>query len=110
MSTEVVSKRKLRKELEQKLNTQIASSLVYQDRPYTCIVLEVKTPYGVIQAIGFSKVCYPDQWNEQRGAELAKDKAITKVAKSIIKRIEADKPKVTPKATPVVITFDKIDK
>jgi hypothetical protein len=94
MSTTVVSKRKLRKELEQKLNDQIVSRSVYQERPYTCIVLEVKTPYGVVQGIGFSKVCYPDRWNAQRGEELAKDKTITRIAKTIMEKMEADKPRV----------------
>jgi hypothetical protein len=100
MSTTIVSKRKLRKELEQKLNTQIVSRSVYQERPYTCIVLEVKTPYGVVKGIGFSKVCYPDRWDAQRGEELAKDKAIAKIAKAVLRKMDAD--------DPVVVRFDKI--
>ena len=108
MSTK--SKRELRKEIEQELTEKIVTQDVFQSRPYTCVVLYVEHKQVVLQFVGFSKVCYPDEWHPIHGNNLAFRKAIAKAAKYVLATKDADKPKVTPKVTPVVITFDKIDK
>ena len=45
----------------------------WQRQPYTMCELS-----GVeYRAIGFSKVCFPDKWSEERGKELALQKAVS---------------------------------
>ena len=60
---------------------------VAQKRPYTSVVLTVKPvrrfPLFVEKDIGFTKVCFPDEWNAAYGVELAVRKAAKAVAKKM---------------------------
>ncbi len=58
---------------------------VYQDQPWTCVVFEVKiNEHENRKLFGFSKVCYPDEWDSDFGEDLAVTKALYKLAKKIL--------------------------
>lgn len=71
---------KVRKEL------QIASVEVWQDKPYTAVkIIGWFGPDGVHHdAVGFSKVRFPDTWDADKGVEIATRKAIGKIVESIV--------------------------
>ena len=77
-----------RRELIEYLKTRIVDQEEYQQRPYTCVVLGVDVwnkPTSLVRdVVGFSKVCYPDQWDSERGIELAKQKALSRLAKELL--------------------------
>ena len=56
---------------------------VFQDRPYTCVEVEVTLSGARFPALGFSKCSWPDEWSVERGIEIAKEKAVAKLAEMI---------------------------
>lgn len=74
----------------------IKEEKVLQRCPYTCVsimfdISSFNLPVKEYNVLGFSKVRYPDVFNAVYGYELAKDKAVTHLAKQIIKMT---KPKI----------------
>jgi hypothetical protein len=65
-----------RKALLEYLDDRAKISLFYQNRPYTFIC--VCTWYNEREYIGygFSKCMYPDKWDAEIGAEIAKKRAL----------------------------------
>ena len=70
---------------------------VWQDEPWTAVTIDAESfvvintnwlerfgssSYPFIEH-GFSKVCWPDKWDAQRGIDLAVEKAIAKIAKKL---------------------------
>ena len=98
MSTAYISakrKRKLIKDIIRQVNLGVISREHIHRRPYTYVrvlfyyELHLATVYGH----GFSKVCWPDQWDETRGYEIALAKAARDVARqlngdSVVKLVE----------------------
>lgn len=90
-----VSKKK--EERERIINSLWISNMqVWQDRPYTAVkvVVYIEIPddpydmdgvigYATADAIGFCKVCWPDKWDAEYGIDLAKRKALVKIAKAL---------------------------
>ena len=56
---------------------------VEQERPYTFAKLSATSWEGVF-GVGFSKVCFPDRWNSERGIQIA----VAKAAKILAGEIE----------------------
>lgn len=58
-----------------------------QERPYTAVSLNFKVSSEIqLGASGFSKVKYPDNWDEDFDYDLACQKAASKIAKEITAR------------------------
>lgn len=78
-SEPVISRKPLKKILEERC--EVVNML--QDRPYTCVV--VKSWYDGREFIGygFSKVCYPDKWDSESGADIAYRRALTMVYRGV---------------------------
>lgn len=55
--------------------------LVVQRRPYVCVCLASKPDY---QAVGFSKVMFPDEWSLERGVEVALKRACRNMSHRIV--------------------------
>jgi hypothetical protein len=72
-----------RKALLEYLNDRAKISLFYQNRPYTFIC--VCTWYNEREYIGygFSKCMYPDKWDAEIGADIAKKRALYMVLHEI---------------------------
>jgi len=56
---------------------------VFQQRPYTMVVIKYRFGGEEFEEIAFTKVCRPDKWDSTYGIELA----IRKACKRILKRI-----------------------
>ncbi len=54
-----------------------------QEKPYTAIEMVFEFNNKVFAAKGFSKVKYPDEWNDEFGFSLACLKAAAKIAKEV---------------------------
>lgn len=64
---------------------------VWQKRPYTAVKVIVRMPgYPMMTEYGFTKVCWPDTWDAERGIELAVRKALTYAAKRIVAKERQD--------------------
>lgn len=58
---------------------------VIQERPYTAVRLNLKIDSRThLVANGFSKVKYPDDWDEDFGYDLACQKAASKIVRQIM--------------------------
>ncbi len=64
----------------------LRGSVIYR-QPYTYVSV-VYAPQGepTIYGHGFSKVCWPDQWDEYRGQEIALAKAARDVVSQLLDR------------------------
>ena len=58
---------------------------VVSRRPYTFVSLIYTTAEGTsYSGVGFSKVCYPDVWDENVGIDIATAKAAQELASNIL--------------------------
>jgi hypothetical protein len=57
---------------------------IIQEKPYTALEMIFKFKGEVFAAKGFSKVKWPDNWDDEFGYCLACDKAVAKIAKEIM--------------------------
>ena len=55
---------------------------VWQKRPYTAV--KAKVVGHPEDGFGFSKVCWPDEWDEERGIEAATIKALHDLACALV--------------------------
>ena len=78
-----MTKKEEKEELVAKLRERSDPIEVYQDRPWTFVLLEVNYD-RLYRTFGFSKVCRPDKWDADYGEELAITKALYKLAKEIL--------------------------
>ena len=58
---------------------------VFQKRPNTFAA----TRFHAYTGVGFSKVCYPDTWDEDKGIEIARNKAIQDIGNQLWKNEDA---------------------
>lgn len=68
---------------------------VWQDRPNTAVKIKANIVPIVyrgmkVEAFGFSKVAWPDEWDAAVGVDMAVRKAISKLAKTIASEIPDD--------------------
>ena len=56
-----------------------------QKRPYTVVEIEYTNPEtgATMSGVGFSKVCWPDEWDADRGSYIATIKACADLAKRL---------------------------
>lgn len=86
----MIEKRNAKTKRQQLIQEIIRRSLVVkvmQDCPWTAVhleLMELSDGGGIWNAYGFSKVCYPDEWDEDFGLNLAIEKAASKIAKKLI--------------------------
>lgn len=87
-------KEKTKKELrEDAINTLVQKfepSVVLQYRPYTCVKMDINLLGIVHTGVGFTKVCWPDKWDEQYGLDLATRKAASVIVRKITKNKSAN--------------------
>jgi hypothetical protein len=63
---------------------------VWQEQPYTFVKFRIAIPPGkgekpeTMETFGFSKVCHPDEWKEEKGVELAEKRAMKRAANLIM--------------------------
>lgn len=65
------------------IDGEIVTSI--QERPYSAVEMVYKVKDKEFRAKGFSKVKWPDEWNDEFGFSLACLKAAAKVAKEVVK-------------------------
>jgi hypothetical protein len=65
-----------RKQLLDVLEDRATLTTFHQKRPFTFI--ELRSWYNDVEytGFGFSKVCYPDKWDAEQGAEIAHRRAM----------------------------------
>ena len=68
-----------RKALLTTLDDRATVDQFLQVRPNTCIVVTTWYNNKEYHGIGFSKVCWPDRWDAEQGADVAKRKALINV-------------------------------
>lgn len=73
-----------RKRLVKEVRKRSLVTKVMQDCPWTAVQLELGDGNRVWLSYGFSKVCYPDEWDEDFGFDLAIEKAASKIAKQLV--------------------------
>jgi hypothetical protein len=96
-----LSKRKFVGLLEAKLKDGYEGHSTYQERPWTCVVMNISLDVIIkgerithrYEVYGFSKVQWPDKWDEQEGVGVAITKGLRRFARQIangeIKGLEA---------------------
>jgi hypothetical protein len=72
-----------RKEIQAELI--IESNEVWQSRPNTAVKVTAHHKGKTYSQVGFSKVNWPDWWNAKRGVQIARGKALVKIARTIEK-------------------------
>lgn len=82
-----MNKREQRRQIEKELTENVTKVEVWQKKPYTAV--KVITFLGESKKIkrvayGFTKVCWPDEWNPIYGCELAEKKAIADISRRIV--------------------------
>jgi hypothetical protein len=72
-----------RKALLNTLDDRATVVQFFQNRPYTCVVARSWYNQREYIGFGFSKVCYPDKWDCEEGAERAKRRALIMILHQI---------------------------
>jgi hypothetical protein len=72
---------------------------IKQKRPWTYVHISIHMFGSTWSDFGFSKACYPDRWDPDRGVELAALKASNEIAKRMIKWAMGDDGKGIPIST-----------
>ena len=75
-----MTRRELRKQVEELLGKLVRDRTVYQRQPWTFVLLKVQVDGELREVYDFAKVQYPDRWDADYGAKLAEKKAIAALA------------------------------
>jgi len=79
-----MNQRELRRTVEERLAESVEGRRIFQRKPWTFVLLQVRVN-GILEEIfDFAKVQYPDEWDPKRGRELAEQKAIAALAKKLV--------------------------
>lgn len=78
-----------KRKLKQILLDRVTKKEFWQEKPYTAANVTVEYRGNTYEALGFSKVCYPDRFDPEFGKELAVKKAVSKVAGLVLAMSEA---------------------
>lgn len=78
------TKRERKDELRRIVEDNIWGWDVYQSKPYTCVYIIVNWLGVDKSASGFSKVRWPDEWDEDYGIQIAYDKAVAQIVKELL--------------------------
>jgi hypothetical protein len=65
------------------LDDRVEVTQLLQSKPYTCVVVRSFYNEQEYLGYGFSKVCYPDKWEPELGAKLAKRRAIIMILRQV---------------------------
>ena len=81
--------KKRRRQVVESLTENIESLIVWQKRPNTAV--RVTTHFEKVRytELGFTKVNYPDKWDEAYGIGLAVRKAIADISRQIVNGVNA---------------------
>lgn len=74
---------KERKRIESEL--EITKTEIWQDAPYTAVGIIAYRRGSMRAAYGFSKVLPWEEWNEELGVTIARGRAVSKIARRIMK-------------------------
>lgn len=77
---------KIRDELIDLVMAKSTVPLTIQEKPYTAIEMIFEHSHEVFVAKGFSKVKWPDKWDDEFGFDLACLKAASKIVKEIMRQ------------------------
>lgn len=83
-----VSKRKQREEIMASLEVVQNGEEVIQKRPYTAIKIKAYYKGTMYVGIGFSKVCWPDEWDEELGWSMAEYRAKKDIANQVMEKMK----------------------
>jgi uncharacterized protein with von Willebrand factor type A (vWA) domain len=72
-----------RKALLNALDDRAVVVQFFQNCPYTCVAVRAWYDQHEYIGFGFSKVCYPDKWDCEQGAEIAKRRALIMILHQI---------------------------
>lgn len=79
-----LTKREMRQNLMAEIQANIGTETVFQRQPWTCVVVTANVNGEVREGIGFAKVQWPDQWDEEYGVTLAECKAVADIARQVM--------------------------
>ena len=79
-----MNKREQKSKLVKELRNNMLIPEIYQDKPWTFVLISIRWNKQLLQSFGFSKVCHPDEWDADYGIELAVTKALYKLAKELL--------------------------
>ena len=80
----MISKKKLRSKIYERAVQTIHQSAIWQERPYTAVRVRLRYRDSVYEAIGFVKCRWYDEWDANRGIDLALRKACALLAEKLI--------------------------
>ncbi len=72
-----------RKALLQTLEDRQTDVTLWQQRPFSCVVLHSWYNGKNYTGYGFSKVCYPDNWEPESGANIAHRRALIMILRQV---------------------------
>ena len=83
---ETIEKRRVKNDIvDQILSEKPYTVKVYQDRPYTCMVMTIEIGGLKVKNIaGFSKVMWKDGWDEEEGIRIATKRAVRLFAEGAV--------------------------
>jgi hypothetical protein len=76
MFTKPSEPRLSRKALMEVLDDRAIVNHFFQKKPYTCVCITSWYNEQEYMGYGFSKVCYPDIWDDELGADIARRRAL----------------------------------
>lgn len=78
------TKREMRQNLMANIRENITDVATFQRQPNTCVVITSIVNHQAYEGIGFAKVQWPDDWDEQYGLTLAECKAVADIARQVM--------------------------
>lgn len=96
------SKRWIRKSIQPRIKVEELEIL--QSRPYTVVRARVTDPVTnlVVETVGFSKVSWPDEWDQVEGIRVARRKATNKAIEVMVEDLFNGEPLYTNQTHGVV--------
>lgn len=85
-----MTRRELRKQIQELLRQLVRDRVVYQRRPWTMVLLRIQVDGELRETFGFAKVRHPDEWSSEEGINLCEKKAVAALAKEIVGEHPAD--------------------
>ena len=79
-----LTKREMRQALMTEIRENITGVAVHQRQPWTCVVVTTCVNGEEREGVGFTKVQWPDAWDEEYGVTLAECKAVADVARQVM--------------------------
>jgi len=78
------TKREMRQSLMAEIQTNATNEMVFQRQPNTVVIIEATVNGQLYEGVGFTKVRWPDAWDEEYGVTLAECKAVADIARQVM--------------------------